>query len=178
MNYLPPLRNHQQMVRIVQNGSGQNGIHHSHTNFSVGNAFGGDSNMLFGHDSTSPTEQIIRTLDSMNLPSSSPRRAGEIKEGGLYPTRTSSSLFHDLNDTGQNYLNGVGQQVTSRREAGAGTKLRTELTPHATNKMRHRDFSSHTPNQTDHRESHHTHHYVRPQNNHRASASHTTHHSI
>ncbi|MBJ7539993.1 hypothetical protein [Marinomonas transparens] len=153
MNYLPPLRNYQQMVRVVQNDTDGDHLAKHAVNFSLGNAFGDEQTSefdhLFSNGGVSPTELQMRTLDSMNLPSSSPRRPGATNHGGLYSTRAGSSLFHSLNHSTRDYLNGTGQQVASRHHNGPGTKFRTELSPHADNKIIYK--RTHVSQSNDHR---------------------------
>jgi len=154
MNYLPPLRNYQQMVRVVQQHPQGNHSAKPVTDFSLANAFGSDEpkgiDTLFSSGGLSPTDLQLRTLDSMNLPSSSLRRSGNTGSGGLLPTRAGSTLFHDLNPSTQNYINGMnGGQTMSRRDAQPGTKFRTELDPNASSKKIYQHV--HTNHQNDHR---------------------------
>lgn len=154
MDYLPPLRNYRQMVRVVKDDADDSHMD-AHlakqaVNFKLGNAFGDhepdEFDAMFSNGGVSPTELKIRTLDSMNLPSSSLRRPGITGSGGILPTRSGSSLFHDLNESTRDYLNGMdGGQALSRHDAGAGTKFRTQLSPDASNKVvyQHDAFTGH-----------------------------------
>lgn len=137
MNYLPPLRNHQQMVRVVKEKGNMNAV--TAQSFKLGNAFGDHQtshfDSLFGNGGISPTEQQIRTLDAMNVTSSSLRRPSQTSNGGLLPTRTESSLFHKLNPSTREYMSGMSGGLTmSRSDAAPGTKLRTQLSPNADSK--------------------------------------------
>ena len=135
-NYLPPLRNNQQMVRVVKE-SGANAAITSHT-YKLGNAFGEgkDSvNASLFSEQVLPTEQRLRTLEVMALPSGSLRRPGADHSGGILPIRATSSHYHQLNTSTRSYFNGLGDnQIQSRQELASGTKLRTQLTPWSDNK--------------------------------------------
>ncbi|WDE08065.1 hypothetical protein SG34_014890 [Thalassomonas viridans] len=136
MNYQPILRNYQQMVRIVRDKG------NSATSFKLGNAYGdnpGAKNDVFARNGVTPTELQIRTLNEMNLPSTSLRRPEKPAVDGFLATRAGSTLYHKLNDTSQDYFNGLGSgldyiQAVGRSDAKPGTKLRTELGKGAVNK--------------------------------------------
>lgn len=136
MNYQPILRNYQQMVRIVRDKG------NSATSFQLGNAYGDNhtgKNDIFARNGVTPTELQIRTLNEMNLPSTSLRRPEKPAQDGFLPVRSSSSLYHQLNSTSQDYFNGLGTgleytQAVGRSDAKPGTKLRTELGKGAVNK--------------------------------------------
>lgn len=125
MNYQPLLRDYRQMVRIVRNKD------NSATSFNLGNAYGKkskDFSDIFANDGVTPTELQMRTLNEMNLPSTSPRRPDAPAKEGLLSNREGSTLFHDLNTTSKDYLNALGGSNGVRRSDGLpGTKLRTQL---------------------------------------------------
>lgn len=124
MKYQPILRNHQQMVRVVRDNP------NSATSYQLGSAYGDSSDAR-----VSPTEQRIRTLNSMNLPSTSIRRPEDPSVNGFLPTRAGSSLFHSLNDQTQDYMSGQGgPQAMRRGDAAPGTKMRTEISRDAFSK--------------------------------------------
>lgn len=154
MDYLPPLRNYNQIVRVVRDDTTGDHLAKHAVDFKLGNAFGEHQSngfdSLFSNGGISPTELQMRTLDSMNLPSSSLRRPGNTKSGGLLPTRAGSLLFHDLNPSTRDYINGMnGGQTMNRLDAQPGTKLRTQLDPSASNKRIHQQ--GHQSNHNDHR---------------------------
>ena len=136
MNYQPILRNYHQMVRIVRDKG------NSATSFKLGNAYGDNhaaSKDIFARGGVTPTELQIRTLNEMNLPSTSLRRPEKPAVDGFLPTRAGSSLYHKLNSSSQDYFNGLGSgldyiQAVGRSDAKPGTKLRTELGKQAINK--------------------------------------------
>lgn len=136
MNHEPLLRKYQQMARIVQTDT------RSATSYKMGNSYGettspdnehgsSDSSdyfsVLFAHAGVSPTELQIRTLNEMNLPSTSLRRPEAPALNGYLPTRTSSILYHELNSASQHYLNGQGGNPVNRKDTSPGTKQRTGL---------------------------------------------------
>ncbi|SHE43866.1 hypothetical protein SAMN02745781_00318 [Vibrio gazogenes DSM 21264] len=164
MNYLPPLRNDQQMVRVVKDG-GANHPMTSHT-YQLGTAFGEYLENHHLHASSAPpaTEQRLRTLEVMALPSGSLRKPGAEHHGGILPTRTESAHFHQLNPSTQQYFNGRGgEQVQNRQALAAGTKLRTQLAPSATNKHLYKNTLTHHAHHPAHRETslHQGHHHHR-----------------
>lgn len=124
MNYKPLRRDYKQMVRIVRDQT------NSSISYKMGTAYG-DSKHHFdgGFDSHFNATQVrIRTLNEMNLPSTSLRRPEAPAVDGFLPTRESSILYHQLNDNIQHYLNGQGgAQAVRRSDGNPGTKLRTEL---------------------------------------------------
>lgn len=124
------------MVRVIKSKED------SSRQYELGNAFG----ELDPNDPLSPTERVMQTLDSMNLPSSSIRRTGATRSGGTLSTRSSSSLYHQLNSSAREYFNGShGDQFFSRLDNEPGTKIRTELSPTAENKtFYHRTQRQHT----------------------------------
>lgn len=130
MRFRPPLRNYRQMIRIVRDKAG------SSINFKMGNAYGkktGDFSSLFAGDQT-PTELQIRTLNELEMPSTSIRRPEPPAVDGFLPNRESSTLFHSVNSSTQKYLNGQGgSQATKRQDDSPGTKLRTSLDHDASN---------------------------------------------
>lgn len=136
MNYLPPLRNYQQMIRVVKQGGIDDVI--TRDTFQLGNAFGHHLEDFSEHSfvhGVPPTEQRIRTLEVMALPSGSLRKPGIERRGGVLPTRSASGYFHQLNPSTQRYFDGQGGgRIQNRKELEAGTKLRTLLTPLAGNK--------------------------------------------
>lgn len=120
MGYKPPLRDYKQMVRIIRD---QN---NSALSYQMGTAYGSHGDNLF--ESISGTERRIRTLNEMNMPSTSLRRPEAPAVDGFLSTRASSTLYHDLNDSTQRYLNGQGgAQMVRRSDGDPGTKLRTDL---------------------------------------------------
>ncbi|MFT4927210.1 MAG: hypothetical protein ACI8WB_003316 [Phenylobacterium sp.] len=122
MNYQPPQRDYLQMVRVIRDKA------NSAISFKLGNAYGANPHV-------SPTDLRIRTLNEMNLPSTSIRRPEPPAVDGFLPTRASSTLFHELNDSTQDYLNGQGGvQAVKRNDGQPGTKLRTELNKDAFSK--------------------------------------------
>jgi hypothetical protein len=130
MNYKALQRNYRQMIRIIRDKA------NSATSYKMGNAFG--SSGMFGNSGVSPTDLQLRTLEEMNLPSTSLRRPGPTAEGGDLSTRVSSANYHELNDSTQHYLNGQGGAHAHGRSDGTpGTKLRTELSKDAPNKFIH-----------------------------------------
>ncbi|WP_281557534.1 hypothetical protein [Thalassomonas sp. RHCl1] len=136
MNYQPILRDYHQMVRIVRDKG------NSATSFKLGNAYGDNlaaKNDIFARNGVTPTELQIRTLNEMNLPSTSLRRPEKPAVDGFLPTRAGSGLYHKLNSASQDYFNGLGSgldyiQAVGRGDAKPGTKLRTELGQGAINK--------------------------------------------
>ncbi len=121
MNYKPPRRDYKQMVRIVRDKP------NSSISYKMGNAYG-EKHSAFGFDNADGTQVRIRTLNEMNIASTSPRRPEDPAMNGFLPTRESSILYHDLNDSTQRYLSGQGgAQATRRGDGSPGTKLRTEL---------------------------------------------------
>lgn len=117
MEYKPPLRNYGQMTRVVRDKP------NSSTSYQLGSAYGETTDQR-----VNPTEQRIRTLNSMNVPSTSLRRPERPAVEGFLSTRASSTLFHDLNDTTQQYVSGQGGPQGVRRSDGEpGTKMRTEI---------------------------------------------------
>jgi hypothetical protein len=125
MNYQPLLRDYRQMVRIIRNKE------NSATSYKLGNAYGKQQDSfsdIFANNGVTPTELQIRTLNEINVPSTSPRRPGANAEEGELPSRASSALYHDLNNTSKEYLNALGGDNGVRRSDGQpGTKLRTQL---------------------------------------------------
>ena len=80
-----------------------------------------------------PTDLKIRTLNEINIPSSSVRRSEAPAEKGNLSARENSSLFHDLNKQTQDYLNATGStNGTTRSEGQPGTKFRTQLGKNST----------------------------------------------
>ncbi|BFM48670.1 hypothetical protein [Marinomonas sp. THO17] len=141
MNYLPPLRRYQQMVRVVRDKHDQNPAKPA-THLTLGNAFGGKLAESMLEEDVSATQIRLRTLETMNLPAGSLRRPGEIKPGGLLPTRTNSSLFHKLNQPIRNYMQGgKTRHPGNRTDAAVGTKFQTQLSPQSPNNRR----PHHTP---------------------------------
>jgi len=129
MNYQPLLRDYKQMIRIVRNKD------NSATSFNLGNAYGKtskDFSDIFENNGATPTELQIRTLNEINMPSTSPRRPEAPANEGLLSNREGSALYHDLNTTSKNYLNALGGSNGVRRsDALPGTKLRTQLGKYA-----------------------------------------------
>lgn len=149
IGYLPPLRRYKQMVRVVKQGEGSH-LAKKSVAFKLGNAFGDPEPEGFDSmfsDNTSPVVKQMKTLATINALSESYRGNGLTQSGGLLPTRSGSTLYHDLNDTTQDYLNGMSDDIVlSRHEANAGTKFRTELSPTAANKIVYQQdaFSGHS----------------------------------
>ncbi|WP_018693806.1 hypothetical protein [Algicola sagamiensis] len=111
--YRAPLRNYQQMVRVVRNdGSGEQ--------YHLASAYGDGPR-------AESTDLRLRTLDEMNLPSTSPRRPAPTVSGGDFSTRTSTVHYHELNAHGRGYFDGSAPQITTRTENMPGTKFRTDL---------------------------------------------------
>jgi len=125
MNYQPLLRDYRQMVRIVRDKA------NSATSFKLGNAYGKQQKSfsdVFTNNGATPTELQIRTLNEINVPSTSIRRPEAPAEDGYLSSRESSTLYHDLNNTSKQYLNALGGDNGVRRSDGQpGTKLRTQL---------------------------------------------------
>lgn len=108
------------MVRIIRDKA------NSSTSYKMGNAFGTAG--TFGNSDVSPTDVQLRTLEEMNIASTSIRRPGPTAEGGELSTRVSSAHYHELNDSTQRYVNGQGGAHAHGRSDGTpGTKLRTAL---------------------------------------------------
>ncbi|WDE14321.1 hypothetical protein [Thalassomonas haliotis] len=136
MNYQPILRDYHQMVRIIRDKG------NSATSFKLGTAYGDNlagKDDIFARNGVTPTELQIRTLNEMNLPSTSLRRPEKPAVDGFLSTRAGSDLYHKLNSTSQDYFNGLGSgldyiQSVGRGDAKPGTKLRTELGQGAINK--------------------------------------------
>ena len=120
-DYKSPLRNFQQMVRIVRNKGMLN-------HYQLANAFGASapSNRPVSSQ-VSQTNRRMRTLDEMNIPSASLRRPAHEFPGGEFSPRTSTIHYHALNATSRAYFNGTSPQVHSRADSMPGTKMRTEL---------------------------------------------------
>ena len=185
MNYLPPLRNYQQMVRVVKNDSHGGHLAKPAVDLQLANAFGDHHtnafDNLFSNGGISPTELQIRTLDSMNLVSSSLRRPGKTNGGGLLPTRSGSTLFHDLNHSTRDYMNGMtGGLTLSRQDSEPGTKLRTELNPNSTSKVSYlHHHSAHHSDAKKHVTSKHPiHHSSLDQDNHSHTSLHPVDHRV
>jgi hypothetical protein len=153
VNYLPPLRNYQQMVRVLKKESrdepctNSNNAYSSHSaQYQLGNAFGDNATTGFDSlfsDGISHTQKQLRTLESMSLPGSTGRRPGQTGNGGAYSGRATSTLFHNLNEFTRNYFSGQnGGKVNSRHDMGSGTKYRTQLSPNADTKIVHQQGNS------------------------------------
>ncbi len=124
----PPLRNYQQMIRIVQE-DGSTDKNKGSTSYKLANAYG---------ETEAPVRDLplrLRTLDELGLPSTSIRRPGPVDTGGDIPLRASTSQFHQLNSLNQTFFNGLGgPQVHSRKETQPGTKVRSDLGSHSISK--------------------------------------------
>ena len=120
MSYKAPLRNYQQMVRVVKKDANQN-------SYNLASAFG-------DQPPSDSTDKRMRSLDEMGIPSSSLRRPAPEVHGGNFSTRISTIFYHSLNGRSQGYFNGHPPDVHSRTDTLAGTKERTELSTHSFSK--------------------------------------------
>jgi hypothetical protein len=111
----PPLRNYQQMVRVVKG---------TNSSYQLANAYG-------DNETVEPTDKRMRTLDEMGLPSESIRRPAATISGGEFDTRTQTAHFHELNHNSQHYFSGVSPPIISRNDNMPGTKERTSLGAHS-----------------------------------------------
>jgi hypothetical protein len=115
-----PLRNYQQMVRVVKDS----GVGNS---YQLANSYGEGPRAEY-------TDLRLRTLDELGMPSNSLRVPPPTVTGGELSKRASTINYHDLNPSSRNFFNGVGTAIVSRNDTQAGTKSRTELNTHSFNK--------------------------------------------
>ncbi len=120
----PPLRNYQQMMRVVQDKA-DSGKNHGN-GYSMASAFGKTDQPVRGLDLR------LRTLEESGFNAVSPRRPGPVDKGGEFDARTSSIYYHQLNDNTQSFFSGVGGPlVQSRNDLLPGTKQRTSFGEHS-----------------------------------------------
>lgn len=136
-----PLRNYQQMVRVVKDNG-------SKDQYQLANAYGAGA-------PASHTDLRLRTLDEMGLPGATSRRPAPEVKGGNLSRRASTSYYHELNSRSRSYFNGVSPPIVSRTDSMAGTKERTELGVHSFSKKIEPliSLSAFTPPKTEHKPS-------------------------
>ena len=114
----PPLRNYQQMVRIVRSGADSSGF--TAVPYRLAQAYGSGA--------PSPADVRLRSLDESGLNLRTSRQPEPAATDNYLPVRANSTLFHQLHAQDQSYLNGMAPpQTGSRRDSYPGTKSRGYL---------------------------------------------------
>lgn len=114
----PPLRNYQQMVRIVRSGADSSGF--TAVPYRLAQAYGSEA--------PSPVDVRLRSLDESGLNLRTSRQPEPAATDNYLPVRANSTLFHQLHAQDQSYLNGMAPpQTGSRRDSYPGTKSRGYL---------------------------------------------------
>lgn len=112
-----PLRNYQQMVRVVRDNQP-----HSCCRLPYQLA------RAYGDGNASPTETRLRSLDEIGIDARSQRQPEPAASNNFVSTRETTTLYHQLDDQQQSYFRGINPDpAPTRQSAWPGTKSRAYL---------------------------------------------------
>lgn len=113
-----PLRNYQQMLRVIRDNDDM--AQRSGNTYQLGTAYSGPV--------INPADTRLRSLDELGLNFRSSRQPEPKGLDRFLPRRASTSHFHQLNPGLQRYFTGTSAEAApTRRDGWAGTKARAYL---------------------------------------------------
>lgn len=117
----PPLRDYQQMVRVVREQ--QKSLFTQGVPYQLGKAY--------GKEAPSADETRMRSLDEIGINSRSPSHLQDPAADNNFNARETTSLYHQLSPSQQQYFSGQGPNHSPTRQDGLpGTKTRSFLGSH------------------------------------------------